>query len=153
MIFWCTAAPTQEFVFPSCDPPGMAGSYFKEYTIQRNETLNKREVSVHSVVTGMYLELVQLNYLQLLIFGHDFHLYGVIHFKGSMKSTVFSVLTSIWLTRLLVIFSCATIHYKIGRDCVHEDVEGPPRQAVSLICLLVLSFLWWEHNVHLWWKL
>lgn len=65
MIFWCTAAPTQEFVFSSSDPPGMAGSYFNEYTIQRNETLSKRDVSVHSVVTGMYLELVQLNYLQL----------------------------------------------------------------------------------------
>lgn len=65
MEFWCTAAPTQEFVFSSSDPPGMAGSYFKEYTMQRDETLNKREEPVHSVVIGMYLELVQLNYVQL----------------------------------------------------------------------------------------
>lgn len=64
-MFWCTAAPTQEFVFPSSDLPGIAGSYFKEYTIQRNETLNKRKEPWHSVVMGMYLELVQLNYLHL----------------------------------------------------------------------------------------
>jgi len=56
--------------------------------------------------------------------------------------------------RLLIVFSYATT-CKIGRDCVHEDLEGPPRQAVSLICLLVIWFLWWDFccNVHLWWKL
>lgn len=45
-----------------------------------------------------------------------------------------------------MVFSYATTYCKIGRDCVHEELEEPPRQAVfsnmpigSLVSLM--SFL------------